>query len=279
MARTLSLETRRKISQALTGRLRPESVRRAISRTKLGKKTSNGWFGKHHSDEAKAKISETRRRKMKEGLLLMPTDKRNPMAGEIIEKIKAANKGQRRSIEIRQKMSEAQKKCGNQPPSMKGVIHPEAFRERCRQRRGENAPWWGRHHSVETRRVLSEQRRGKLNSNWQGGITSLTEGLRHTIEFRLWREAIFARDDYTCQGCGRRGGRIHPHHIKSFARYSELRFDITNGVTLCQNCHAKTDNFGGRAIIMQAGEGGKTLYEVMLDHHLQLPEGKKDGSK
>lgn len=27
---------------------------------------------------------------------------------------------------------------------------------------------------------------------------------------------------------------------------------------------------------MQAGEGGKTLYEVMLDHHLQLPEGKKE---
>jgi hypothetical protein len=30
---------------------------------------------------------------------------------------------------------------------------------------------------------------------------------------------------------------------------------------------------------MEAGEGGKTLYEVMLDHHLQLPEGKKDESK
>ena len=27
---------------------------------------------------------------------------------------------------------------------------------------------------------------------------------------------------------------------------------------------------------MQAGEQGKTLYEVMLDHNLQLPEGKKE---
>jgi hypothetical protein len=27
---------------------------------------------------------------------------------------------------------------------------------------------------------------------------------------------------------------------------------------------------------MQAGEGGKTLYEVMLDHHLQLPSGRAD---
>lgn len=29
---------------------------------------------------------------------------------------------------------------------------------------------------------------------------------------------------------------------------------------------------------MQAGEKGKTLYEVMLDHHLQLPGGEKDAS-
>jgi hypothetical protein len=26
---------------------------------------------------------------------------------------------------------------------------------------------------------------------------------------------------------------------------------------------------------MEAGEGGKTLYDYMLDHHLQLPEGEK----
>jgi 5-methylcytosine-specific restriction endonuclease McrA len=62
--------------------------------------------------------------------------------------------------------------------------------------------------------------------------------IRAGIDFRLWREAVFARDNWTCQRCLKRGGQIlHPHHIKSFAKYPELRFAIDNGTTLCRDCH------------------------------------------
>ena len=53
--------------------------------------------------------------------------------------------------------------------------------------------------------------------------------------------AIYMRDDYTCQQCKVRGGRLEAHHVKSFAIHPELRFDVDNGITLCKSCHRGGD--------------------------------------
>lgn len=61
---------------------------------------------------------------------------------------------------------------------------------------------------------------------------------------REWRSAVFVRDDYTCQSCGARGGRLHAHHLKPYKEYPELRHVLSNGVTLCIPCHRKTESYG-----------------------------------
>jgi 5-methylcytosine-specific restriction endonuclease McrA len=70
--------------------------------------------------------------------------------------------------------------------------------------------------------------------------------LRASTEYRQWRTAVFKRDDYTCQDCGVRGGRLNADHIKRFADFPDLRFDVSNGRTLCEGCHRKTPTYGNR---------------------------------
>ena len=67
------------------------------------------------------------------------------------------------------------------------------------------------------------------------------------FEYKEWRRQVFERDDWTCQCCGNRGGRLVADHIKPYSTYPDLRYDLSNGRTLCDPCHRKTDTFGGRA--------------------------------
>lgn len=74
--------------------------------------------------------------------------------------------------------------------------------------------------------------------NWKGGISAENNRLRQSSEYKTWREAVFRRDNWTCQKCGRRGGAMEADHIKLFSRHPELRFDVSNGRTLCKEpCH------------------------------------------
>lgn len=61
---------------------------------------------------------------------------------------------------------------------------------------------------------------------------------RKTFEVSQWRKSVFKRDDYICQCCGYdKGNILVSHHLYSYDEYEALRTDISNGVTLCENCH------------------------------------------
>jgi 5-methylcytosine-specific restriction endonuclease McrA len=55
-----------------------------------------------------------------------------------------------------------------------------------------------------------------------------------------WRTKVFERDNWTCQTCRKRGVYLEPHHIKGWAKYPKLRYEVENGVTLCKECHKLT---------------------------------------
>lgn len=95
--------------------------------------------------------------------------------------------------------------------------------------------------SKEQRKMLSEAHlKGRMK------ITPEIKLLRSSIDYIEWRKSVLSRDDYTCQICNIRGGNLHADHIKPFAYYPDLRFNLSNGRTLCVNCHRKTDTWGGR---------------------------------
>ncbi len=95
----------------------------------------------------------------------------------------------------------------------------------------------GRKKSDKTRKKIGEAQKREKSWRWKGGIETENKRIRQGIEFRLWREAVFARDNWTCQKYGIRGIELHPHHIQNFAEYPELRFAIDNGITLSKKAH------------------------------------------
>lgn len=73
----------------------------------------------------------------------------------------------------------------------------------------------------------------------------ITSKNRQDPRYKKWRKSVFKRDYWTCVCCGYKGDNINAHHLKSFNRFPELQFEISNGITLCINCHKEFHNLYG----------------------------------
>ena len=127
-------------------------------------------------------------------------------------------------------------------------------------------PWnKGRKLTKEERKKISDalpKRLGEKAGNWRGGTTKLRVAIMGLKEYKKWRKAVFTRDNWTCQMCGRRRKRgdrviLHAHHIKPVyqiikecgikntkdaLKCKEL-WDVSNGMTLCVSCHKQTPSY------------------------------------
>ena len=127
-----------------------------------------------------------------------------------------------------------------------------------KSRLGKSTWMKGKKHTESAKRKISLCHKGKRPHNygkpnltgrgenchlWKGGVTEINAKVRTSIEYRNWRRKVFKRDNYTCQECKKRGGNIFAHHKKDFALYQNLRFKVSNGITLCLLCHKKTDSY------------------------------------
>lgn len=88
---------------------------------------------------------------------------------------------------------------------------------------------------------------GDKHPRWKGDRKKVKRPIT-SFEGKIWRKAVYEKDDYTCQICGERGGILQADHIKPYCLYPELRFDINNGRTLCIECHKQTDTYGWKMI-------------------------------
>jgi hypothetical protein len=140
-------------------------------------------------------------------------------------------------------------------------------------KKGEPSLMRGKHHTEETRRKISDNNKGhivlestreKMSNSKKGHVASeltkkkmsdshkgkdnhhkgrykrygeeredwLKNTFRCTPEYKAWEQIVKERDHYVCQLCGAAVGLI-AHHIKGWIKYPELRYDISNGITLC----------------------------------------------
>ena len=179
------------------------------------------------------------------------------------------NKGMKMSKEHKEKLSRTHKG----KPLSKGTL--DNLLKMAKERKGKKRPTrseeWRKNMSISLKgKKFSEERKekmkaifkGKTNSgsfkkgdsskekhwNWKGGITPIHLLIRNSVEYKIWRKAVFERDNYTCIWCGdNKGGNLEADHIKPFAHYPELRFAIDNGRTLCKKCHKTTETWGGKS--------------------------------
>ncbi len=122
---------------------------------------------------------------------------------------------------------------GNTNGFVKGKTSPR------KGEKGKHSSWNKDLRANSDSRILA----GKKHPRYKHGNSRPSRLAYSTADYKKWRMSVFIRDNFTCQGCERVGGYLTAHHIKQFAYYPELRFVLSNGVTLCEDCHMLTDNY------------------------------------
>lgn len=82
-------------------------------------------------------------------------------------------------------------------------------------------------------------RRGEYSPFWNPSI-SVEERIdkRSGAEYGDWRLSVYEKDSYTCVSClDNKGGNLVAHHKDGHNWCKERRLDVSNGATLCEECH------------------------------------------
>jgi hypothetical protein len=232
----LSEETRRRMSLARTGIKLSESHRAILSAAHKGKTLS---------EEHKQRISAGVRKS-----LPSTAWKKNRVPWNAGKRwLIPWNKGKRGiySIETLRKMSISSEGRPAWNRGRRGYLPKDVRKKMSDAKVGK--PTWNK--------GMVGYRAGEQSHLWKGGRTSLRAKIRSCLFYKNWRESVFKRDGYSCQGCDVVGGYLEVDHIKPFAliltenkidslesamKCQEL-WDVSNGRTLCRDCHKKTSTY------------------------------------
>lgn len=145
-----------------------------------------------------------------------------------------------------------------------------------------NVPWnKGKPVSEKMRLHLSSLRIGKkltpesiekirksLTKNWDEYV----KYDRNCAASRRWSKEVRSRDQFMCQHCKSTDKRLHAHHIKSWKDNELLRFDISNGITLCISCHSNEHKDDPSRIFLSKWRKGKKMND---NHRMNLSNSLK----
>ena len=196
-----------RISVAMTGKHSSVEARAKNSAAKTGER--HPMYGKHHSEETRAKISTAM------------TDKHQ-------------------SVETRRKHSEA---ISGKRHYMYGKHHSIETHAKIRVAKiGKRNPNYGKHPSAETCAKISAAKKGQTRPDlsgpnsrfWRGGVSFDPYPVGWTA---LLRRTIRKRDNYTCVLCEE--VQIMPRHDVHHINYEKEDLRPENLVTLCADCHRK----------------------------------------
>lgn len=92
-----------------------------------------------------------------------------------------------------------------------------------------------------------ELMKGENHPNWNPNLTEEDRMDRRLIpEYKEFIKLVLKRDNYTCQCCGEYGHNLVVHHLYAYNKYRELRTVVSNGITLCSECHNKYHSMYGK---------------------------------
>lgn len=172
-------------------------------------------LGFKHTEESKKKISKSKKGSIPWIKGKHYTDK---------QKKKMSESRKRYFIEHPERILEIIKETTGKKQS------PESIEKRVSHLRGKKRP-----------KYIGDKIRAKMmgenNHSWRGGISPENKRIRTCAEMRRWIKNVLTRDNFTCRECGNVETQLNAHHIKSFRDFPELRFNVDNGITLCEKCH------------------------------------------
>ena len=169
-----------------------------------------------------------------------------PWSAEVKQKLSNSHKGLvsprkgvRLSKEVRDRMSKAQLNS-----YLHGRVHPRGMlgktvSEATKKKLSESHK--GMIFSEEHKKNLSLSKQGEKNYRWNPDREALKRNQRSDPEYKQWVRKIKDRDNNVCQlkdeNCQ---GYMVAAHIKGWALYPEERYNVNNGIILCQGHHPKT---------------------------------------
>jgi len=181
--------------------------------------------GYKHSEETKKKISES-----------MSGDNNPSKRLDVRKKLSLVNKGKITWMKGKQHTDESKTKMSN---AKKGISLSEEHKLKISNSHK------GNHYPNISKAKIKQYENKENHPNWRGGLSSVNNFLRNKARIKIWREAVFLRDNFICQNkdckfCNNKSGiYLQAHHIKPLSIYPEVRFDVKNGITYCKDFHIK----------------------------------------